>query len=211
MLVRSFTLALCLIPTGAVAQQAAEFPPLSSVAPPAADPAMAELGYLLFFDPRLSGDSSTACSECHDPRYGWTDGSDLGRGYPGTKHWRNSQTIVNSAFIGSGYHWDAGLGSLLEQVHAAMGAGVNLNIDATLAEERMSKIKFEDIEHIHFAWAGSTQPGKPHYYRIQGKTFLIEFDNTQNDANHIHTVWRDFDGDFGRDLLREHYKHSDHH
>ncbi|MSU53073.1 MAG: DUF3500 domain-containing protein, partial [Opitutaceae bacterium] len=48
-----------------------------------------------------------------------------------------------------------------------------------------------------------------HYYRIQGKTFVVEFDNTQNKANHVHTVWRNFDGDFGRDLLREHYA-SDH-
>lgn len=59
---------------------------------------------------------------------------------------------------------------------------------------------------IHFAWAGSREPGQPHYYRIQGKTFLVEYDNTQNNANHIHVVWRDFDGDFGRDLLREHVK-----
>ena len=60
-------------------------------------------------------------------------------------------------------------------------------------------------QFIHFAWAGATESGKPHYYRIQGESFLIEFDNTQNNANHIHTVWRDFDGDFGRDLLRQHY------
>lgn len=76
---------------------------------------------------------------------------------------------------------------------------------------RMKNLKSEEISDIHFAWAGAEQLGKPHYYRIQGKTFLIEFDNTQNDANHIHTVWRDFDGDFGRDLIREHYEHSDHH
>ena len=54
---------------------------------------------------------------------------------------------------------------------------------------------------IHFAWAGSAAPGEPHYYRIHGPTFLIEYDNTQNGANHIHSVWRDLTGDFGRDLL----------
>jgi len=48
--------------------------------------------------------------------------------------------------------------------------------------------------------------GAKHYYRIQGPTFLVEYDNTQNDGNHVHSVWRDFDGDFGRDLLREHLK-----
>ena len=51
--------------------------------------------------------------------------------------------------------------------------------------------------------------GEKHYYRIQGPTFLVEYDNTQNDGNHIHSVWRDFQGDFGRDLLREHIR-ADH-
>ena len=61
---------------------------------------------------------------------------------------------------------------------------------------------------VAFAWAGETEKGKKHYYRIQGPTFLIEYDNTQNDGNHIHSVWRDFNGDFGRDLLREHLKRA---
>jgi hypothetical protein len=62
------------------------------------------------------------------------------------------------------------------------------------------------LDRITFAWAGALERGKPHYYRVQGPTFLIEYDNTQNDGNHIHSVWRDFDGDFGRDLLREHVR-----
>jgi len=61
-----------------------------------------------------------------------------------------------------------------------------------------------DAGKIHFGWAGGTEPGDAYYYRIQSPTFLIETANTQNDANHIHTVWRDFEGDFGRDLLNEH-------
>jgi len=61
-----------------------------------------------------------------------------------------------------------------------------------------------------FGWAGSLEPGRPHYYRIQGSGFLIEYDNVQNGANHIHTVGRDFDGDFGRDLLREHHRAEPH-
>ena len=59
---------------------------------------------------------------------------------------------------------------------------------------------------VYFGWAGGTERGEPHYYRVQGKTFLLEYDNTQNDANHVHSVWRSFDGDFGRDLLGEHLK-----
>lgn len=77
-----------------------------------------------------------------------------------------------------------------------------------LAEKRMENLQSEEFADIRFGWAGSTERGKAHYYRVQGKTFLIEFDNSQNNANHIHTVWRDFDGDFGRDIIREHYQHS---
>lgn len=79
-----------------------------------------------------------------------------------------------------------------------------------LANIRMENLEKEEFNDIHFGWAGETSLGKPHYYRIQGKTFLIEFDNTQDSANHIHSVWRDFDGDFGRDLINEHYQKSHH-
>ena len=79
-----------------------------------------------------------------------------------------------------------------------------------LAEKRMENLKLEEFDEIRFGWAGANQSGEPHYYRIQGKTFLVEFDNTQNNANHIHLVWRDFDGDFGIDLIREHYQNSHH-
>jgi hypothetical protein len=75
-----------------------------------------------------------------------------------------------------------------------------------VAAQRMAKIKAAGIENIGFAWAGPVERGKLHYYRVQGPTFLIEFDNTQNNGNHIHSIWRDFNGDFGRDLLREHIK-----
>jgi hypothetical protein len=79
-----------------------------------------------------------------------------------------------------------------------------------LASARRSAIDASDRSRIAFAWAGSLEPGEPHYYRIQGPSFLVEYDNTQSNANHIHSVWRDFDGDFGRDLLREHYRDADH-
>ena len=64
-------------------------------------------------------------------------------------------------------------------------------------------------EETYFVWAGSLQKDEPHYYRIQTPDFLFEYANVQNDANHIHGVWRDFNGDFGRDLLAEHY-HENH-
>ena len=70
----------------------------------------------------------------------------------------------------------------------------------------MTRIEQEGWDRIAFAWAGSLERGQKHYYRVQGPTFLIEYDNTQNDANHIHSVWRDFNGDFGEDLLREHVR-----
>jgi hypothetical protein len=74
-----------------------------------------------------------------------------------------------------------------------------------IADETLAKITAAGIDQIAFAWAGGLERGEPNYYRIQGPTFLIEFDNTQNNANHIHTTFRDFKGDFGHDLLAEHY------
>jgi len=63
---------------------------------------------------------------------------------------------------------------------------------------------------IHFGWAGGIEPGQGHYYRIQGPGFLMEYDNTQDKANHIHTVWRDLRNDFGEDLLKKHYEQVPH-
>lgn len=77
-------------------------------------------------------------------------------------------------------------------------------MEADVAAERMAAVTRGGLDTIRFAWAGSIERGQKHYYRIQGPAFLIEFDNTQNDGNHIHSVWRDFSGDFGRDVLREH-------
>jgi hypothetical protein len=79
-----------------------------------------------------------------------------------------------------------------------------------LAAERRAQLERTDFSRVTFAWAGSIERGAPHYYRIQGPSFLVEYDNTQNNANHIHSVWRDFERDFGRDLLREHYRNAPH-
>jgi hypothetical protein len=79
-----------------------------------------------------------------------------------------------------------------------------------IAAKRIGRLRAAGVEKITFVWAGELERGKKHYYRVQGPTFLIEFDNTQNDANHVHSVWRDFDGDFGRDVLREHIASTAH-
>jgi hypothetical protein len=83
-----------------------------------------------------------------------------------------------------------------------------LRMPEDVADERMNQIEKEGEKHIHFAWAGMKEPGKPHYYRLHGPSFFVEYDNTQNNANHIHTVWRDIQNDWGEDLLKQHYKRS---
>jgi hypothetical protein len=74
------------------------------------------------------------------------------------------------------------------------------------ARDVLKRLDAAGLGKVRFAWAGSLEPGQPHYYRVHGPTLLIEYDNTQNDANHIHTVFRDLERDFGGDLLRAHYR-----
>jgi len=81
------------------------------------------------------------------------------------------------------------------------------NVPEQVAQARLAQIKKAGT-NMHFAWAGTGERGGAHYYRVQAATFLVEYDNTQNNANHIHSVWRDFDGDFGLDLLKQHYAAS---
>jgi hypothetical protein len=73
-----------------------------------------------------------------------------------------------------------------------------------LAGIERERIHREGIDGVRFAWAGEAERRRPHYYRLQGPSFLVEYDNTQNDANHLHSVWRDPNRDFGGDLLRDH-------
>jgi hypothetical protein len=91
----------------------------------------------------------------------------------------------------------------------ALIALVRLNAEAqdpVEVKRRMDAIAKAGKDAIVFAWMGAPDRSAAHYYRIQGPTFLIEFDNSQNRANHIHLVWRDFEGDFGRDVLKDHYE-----
>jgi hypothetical protein len=79
-----------------------------------------------------------------------------------------------------------------------------------LAGDDLKKIEKAGIEKILFAWAGGIEKGEGHYYRVQGPTFLLEYDNTQNSNNHVHAVWRDYENDFGEDLLKKHYQEVTH-
>ena len=81
------------------------------------------------------------------------------------------------------------------------------NVHNELAEGRMAQIN-KAGRNIYFAWSGGVNRGDPHYYRVQTPHFLIELDDTQDNANHIHAVWREFTGDFGEDLLHQHYQAS---
>jgi hypothetical protein len=81
------------------------------------------------------------------------------------------------------------------------------HLQPDLAEARLARVRAGPLDSIRVGWAGSDQPRQPHYFRIQGTNFLIEFDNSG--GNHIHSVWRDFDGDFGRDVLHEHYRRTE--
>ena len=96
----------------------------------------------------------------------------------------------------------AALWSIVEEYAAAQPGPV--------AHARLAEVRDAGLDGIRFVWMGGEARGEPHYYRIQGPTFLIEYDNTQGNANHVHSVWRDYAGDFGRDLLAEHYRRYDH-
>ncbi len=88
-----------------------------------------------------------------------------------------------------------------------------LNMYADNMPEQLSLARMQQVKavgkNIYFAWAGVVEVGGPHYYRVQSPTFLVEYDCTQDNANHIHSVWRDFNGDWGMDVLKEHY-HTSH-
>lgn len=124
-----------------------------------------------------------------------------------TSNTRKASILENGGLAGSSMSdtQRAMLMKLIEE-HASVQA-------PSLAQQRLAKVRGDGVGNIRFAWMGSTtrSPGNGHYYRVQGRSFLIEYDNVQNGANHHHTVWRDFDGDFGVDLLAEHYASDPHH
>ncbi|MDA0936997.1 MAG: DUF3500 domain-containing protein [Bacteroidetes bacterium] len=83
-------------------------------------------------------------------------------------------------------------------------------MEKPVSQKAQELLENENWNEITFSWAGKTEKLKAHYYRIQGQSFLIEYDNSQNNGNHIHAVWREFNGDFGKDLIQEHYQKGGH-
>lgn len=102
---------------------------------------------------------------------------------------------------------DAGQRALVERLLAEYAG----TLRHELADHELDRIRAAGLDKIRFAWLGSDRRGEGHYYRLCGPTFVIEYDNTQNGANHVHTVWRDRQRDFGHDLLKEHYEHDHDH
>lgn len=112
-------------------------------------PQKVELGKLLFFDPRLSGDGSISCATCHDPVKGWGDGKALSEGYPGTQHYRNAQTILNSAYMKELF-WYGGVADLETAVRVHLTSAFLMNADGQLLEERLRQVpehsrRFQEI------------------------------------------------------------------
>lgn len=98
-------------------------------------------------------------------------------------------------------------GEQRERLRALLGVYLG-RVPDELAEREAEKFAGARLDDVHFAWAGGTEPGQPHYYRLRGPRLLVEYDNTQRDANHIHTVWRDPENDFGDDVLARHLAES---
>ena len=132
------------VPTAMVTTPLGTFPALAALAevPVPADnpitPAKVELGRLLFFDQRLSGDTEVSCATCHSPTIGWGDSRDISTGYPGTRHWRNSQTVVNSAFLQKLF-WGGESPSLEAQANSAITGNLAGNGDKVMIEERLAQ------------------------------------------------------------------------
>ena len=101
-----------------------------------------------------------------------------------------------------------GHGQMTSRQQDALHRLIRLYFDrapADVADAAWSDATGRGLDDVTFAWAGPDERGRGHYYAVRGPTFLLEYDNTQDDANHIHSVWRDLRNDWGADLLREHY------
>ncbi len=100
-------------------------------------------------------------------------------------------------------------GPVRQQVEALMDSFLG-TLTPDLVAAQKQRVLQQGLDRLRFAWAGSLQPGEAYYFRIHGPATLIEHDNTQNGANHIHSVWRDLGADFGHDALAEHYRRQPH-
>ena len=130
-------------------------PPLAALGPPPVPtdnlqtPEKIELGKLLFFDTRIGGDASVSCADCHAPKQGWGFADPISRGYPGVIHWRNSQTVVNAAYLGKLF-WAGAAKSLEAQAPGAALGAVSGNGERDMVEARLAFIpeyveRFNDV------------------------------------------------------------------
>jgi hypothetical protein len=120
-----------------------------------------------------------------------TEGAEAGSGYDQADHRRLALT-------------DRPKGLAATELGDAQRELLRTLVDAYVGRVPDGLVAPVDLDTVHFAWAGSTEPGKPHYYRLQGPRLLVEWDNTQRGANHAHSVWRDPSNDFGTDVLAQH-------
>ena len=155
--------------------------PLPPAPIPADNPMTPEkvaLGKMLFWDSRLGGDASSPCAVCHQPDKGWGDGGEISRGYPGTQHWRNSQTVLNSAYYNKLF-WEGSVTSLESQAPAAAEGNVAGNGDPSLMEMRLRFIP-EYVERFKQVF-GTEWPRITHAYQA-----IAAFQRTLNsDAKQV--------------------------
>lgn len=122
-------------------------PPLTALGPVPEPPdnritqAKAELGKLLFFDPKLTGDASLSCADCHDPKQGWGFNDPICRGYPGAVHWRNCHTVVNSGYMNKLF-WTGSAKSLEDQAKGAATGGISGNGERDVMEQRLRQTPY---------------------------------------------------------------------
>jgi cytochrome c peroxidase len=147
--------AVVMLPVAALGQPLAPLPPLAA---PKAE--QVELGRLLFFDPRLSGDGGIACASCHDPATGWGDGKPLSTGYPGSEYFRNAQTLLNAAHYRRNY-WDGRMAGtdLPTLVRDHLTEAHFMQVDGRLVTERMKQVP-EYLELYQKAFGGEPNFGR---------------------------------------------------
>jgi cytochrome c peroxidase len=156
-------------------------------------PEKVELGKLLFFDPKLTGDASLSCGDCHDPKQGFGNNEPISRGYPGAVHWRNSHTAVNTAYLGKLF-WQGNAKSLEKQAPTANKGAVAGNGENDVMEARLRQTpyyikKFKetmgtDLPNLGDAWmlvatferGGLTQKNSPLDRYLKGDKSALSAD-----------------------------------